>query len=798
LTKIKTLRSQIDTLRSEIAEVRRRSAALSAAMVRISASLDMDTVLNEIVDGARELTAARYGAITTIDERGQLQDFITSGFTAEELQELMNWADGQRLFEHLRDQDQPLRLADFSRWIHSLGFSPVSIPVNTLQSTPVCHRGQYLGTFYLGNKDGGGEFTDDDEAILVLFACQAGAAIANARAHRVEQRVRTNLEGLIETSPVGVAVFDAVSAMPKSFNRAARRIVARLFVPGKPPEHLFEVLCFRFVDGREIALSERPFRSVLRDFKTLRAEQIEMFVPGGQRITVLVNATPIRGKDNTTNTVIITLQDLAPLLEAERTRTEFLSMVSHELRAPLTSIKGSTATALGLPKNLDPAEMRQFMRIIDRQADRMYMLIGDLLDAGRIDTGTLSVSPEPMHVKSLVDQARNIFLRSGGVHALVIDLPEGLPWVMADELRIVQVLNNLLTNAAQHSAEASPIRIDAAHDGPYVAISVSDEGRGVPIDALPRLFSKRAGVGTGRTSRLYGNGLGLAICKGLVEAHGGRIRAESEGLRRGTRITFTLPAVADVGEVTSIVGLSHLHVSGHQLEKSRILVVDDDPETLRYARDALTRAGYAPIVSGDPENLPELLRTKQPHLVLLDLVLPETDGIELLERIPEITERPVIFISGYGRDDTIAKALKAGACDYIVKPFSPTELTARVHAALRQRAMPTSFRLGELCIDYGRCQVTFAGTVLELTATEYNLLRVLSRNAGRVVTHDSLLDRVWGDKYENGRHVVRTYVKRLRQKLGDDPTNPTYIFTKVRFGYYMPEPGNTPAMLPAP
>ena len=162
-----------------------------------------------------------------------------------------------------------------------------------------------------------------------------------------------------------------------------------------------------------------------------------------------------------------------------------------------------------------------------------------------------------------------------------------------------------------------------------------------------------------------------------------------------------------------------------------ILVVDDDPGTLRHVRDTLVEAGYAPLVTGDPGELSRILRTEKPRLVLLDLMLPGTDGIQLMQTVPELADLPVIFISGYGRDETIARALEAGADDYIVKPFSPTELTARIRAVLRRRAGPVPFALGALAIDYDQRRVTVAGRRVELTATEYELLRVLAQDAGR-------------------------------------------------------------------
>ena len=695
---------------------------------------------------ARSRRGARYGAIATIDGKGEPQDFVTSGFTADEHRNMVEWP-------------------DVPAYVRSLGFSPDRLPSKTFQSTPMRHRGVHVGNFYLVEKEGGEAFTDEDEEVLVLFASQAATAIANARTYRAEQRARAGLEALIETSRVGVAVFDARTGDLVSLNREARRIVEGLCLPGQTAEQLLETITCRCADGREIALDRLPLAQVLDSAETVRAEEIALSGADGRSVTTLINATPIHGPDGADGalaSVVVTMQDLAPLRELERMRAEFLGMVSHELRAPLTSIKGSAATVLRASRIFGPAEVAQFFRIIDEQADRMDNLIGDLLDAGRIETGTLSVAPEPSDVAALVDQARGTFVSGGGRHTVRIDLPPGLPRVMADRQRTVQVLNNLLANAGRHSPESAPIRIVAEREGLHVAVSVADEGRGIAPDHLGQLFRKYTTAGDREGG---GGGLGLAICKGLVEAHGGRIRAESGGVGLGARFTFTIPVAAESGAGPAPVRPG---APGHAPDAVPILVVDDDPETLRHVRDTLAEAGYAPLVTGDPRELPRIIQTEKPQLVLLDLMLPGADGIELMRTVPELGDLPVIFISGYGRDETVARALEAGAEDYIVKPFSPTELTARIRAALRRRSNPAPFVLGELAIDYDRRRVSVAGRGVTLTATEYDLLRVLAEGAGRVLTHEDLLRQVWAGRGTGNPKKVRAYVKRLRHRLGDD------------------------------
>ena len=791
--------SSKEQLKQEIEVLRRRISALSAASLRINASLELDTVLQEIADSARALTGSRYSAIATVDDNGQPQDFVTSGLNDGAHRRLLESPDGPRLFEHFRDLPGTVRLADLQTYVRSSGFSTYALPFGTFQCTPMRHQGVHVGNFYLAEEEDLKEFTHEDEEILVLFATHAASAIANARTYQAERLARADLEALVETSPIGVAVFNAKTGSAVLFNREARRIAEELLSPGLPPERLLTILTCRRADGREIALDRFPLSEELVNAETVRAEEIVLSTPDGRSITTLINATPIRDEEEVVKSVVVTMQDMAPLEEMGRMRAEFLGMVSHELRAPLTSIKGSADTVLEASPKFDTVEMLQFFRIIVDQADHMSGLIADLLDAGHIDSGTLSIAPVPSEVGALVDQARNTFLSAGARYTILIDLAPDLPRLMADPRRIVQVLNNLFSNAARHAPESSPIRVSAVRDGVYVAISVSDIGKGIAPEQLAHLFSRYSGTASrsresgwdsSREPGAGGAGLGLAICKGLVEAHGGRIYAESGGPGQGARFTFTVPVAVEADAIAGTDG-GGPGSNEKSREPVRILVVDDDPQMLYYVRNALNEAGYEALVTGDHTELEHIINTAKPALVLLDLMLPETDGIELMERVPALADLPVIFISGYRRDETIARALDSGATDYIVKPFSPTELTARIRAALRRWTEPDPFVLGELTIDNELRRAALAGRPLELTATEYELLRALSLNAGRVLTYDKLLRRVWGGRHYGGPKLVRAFIRKLRQKLGDDANAPAYIMNERGVGYRMARPSES-------
>ena len=780
-----------DTLIRQNGTLRSRVGKLSEVILRVTGSLDLDTVLQEVVDGACSLTDARYGALSLFDDSCHVRQFVTSVATPDEKQLL------EDLSLQLDEIREPIRLADLASHFSSVGSPEDHLPMKTLLATPIRHQGEQVGNICLTEKESGETFTEDDEETLELIASQAAVAIRNALRYEGERQARAELEtekrrleALVESSPVGVMVVDAATRTFASVNQEAERILGMSPEPGTTLVRYHEVAIYRRTDGEMYEGRERPLARALDKGEVVRAEEILLDRPGGGTTLVLVNATPIYSDDGKIVSAVAVLQDMTPLEELERQRNEFLAMVSHELRTPLTTIIGCTSVVLRSPDPLHISELLQYFRMIDEQSGHLRDLVNNLLDMTRIEAGALSVTPKPTDLNVLVEEAKTAFLRRGERNTVDVDLDPDLPLIEADARRIAQVLNNLLSNASKYSPETSTIGVTALWDDLHVAVSVTDEGRGIPSEQLDKLFRKFSRLDDeGGQRKVAGEGLGLAICKGIVEVHGGRIWAESEGEGLGTRITFTIPVASS--EAPEISGDAPVATVA---DRYRVLAVDDEPQMLWLLGNILSDQGYKLVGASNPDEMVRQMETEKPHLVLLDLMLPGTSGFELMTRIREVSDVPIIFVSANDQEENVVKALSMGADDYVVKPFSSTELLARVASSLRKRraegvTVPRQpYRLGDLTIDYADRLVTVSGRPVRLSATEYKLLYELSISAGRVLTQDQILELVWGLGYSGGSELLRSAVRNLRRKLGDDANDPKYVFTEPRVGYRMEKP----------
>jgi PAS domain S-box-containing protein len=606
------------------------------------------------------------------------------------------------------------------------------------------------------------------------------------------ERERQRLQTVVDTSPVGIVLVDAAARLVL-INRETQRLVRARLDAGDPLERFATSTVRRRPDGSEYGSGELPIERALYRGETVRAERVDTLDEDGTVVPHIVNAVPLYGADGEITGAVSTQQDITPLYELEKLRNEFLGMVSHELRTPLTAIKGSAATALGSSSPLTAEQTRELFQIIDKQADRLRHLVTDLLDMTRIEAGALSIEAAPTDLREIIEETRESFLRTALPREVQLELPDALPLVRADRQRIGQVMANFLSNAAKFSPPGAAITVSVESDAAYVTVRVHDEGHGIAKEDLPTLFQKYSRPHEKSGLRVAGTGLGLAICRGIVEGHGGRIWAESAGEGRGATFSFTLPIAVPKEEAKADEppAIARLTRPG---DRQRILALDDEVHVLHYLQHSLSDAGYEPVLTSDPSEITKLVELNEPDLILLDLRLPGISGFEVLERVREVSEAPVIFLTASGREDDAVRALRKGADDYITKPFSPAELLARIDTVLRRRggtaatAARRPFTLKDLKIDFEARRVTLAGERLSLSPTEYKLLCELAVNAGRVLTYDQILQRAWGLEYSGESDLVRAFVRNLRRKLGDDARNPRFILTERGVGYRMAAP----------
>ncbi len=227
----------------------------------------------------------------------------------------------------------------------------------------------------------------------------------------------------------------------------------------------------------------------------------------------------------------------------------------------------------------------------------------------------------------------------------------------------------------------------------------------------------------------------------------------------------------------------------NQMSKYKILVVDDEKRMVRFIQLNLEQDGFQVVTAYNGNEALDQVRTQLPDLVLLDIMMPDIDGFEVLKKIREVNDVPVIMLTAKGEEDDRVKGLELGADDYITKPFSPRELVSRIKAVLRRTKTFQEDQVDvvevddRLRINFSRREVWVEGEKVDLRPTEYRLLYHLVKNAGWVNTHEQLLTKVWGFEYRDEPHYVRLYVNYLRKKLEEDPSNPEYILTERGVGY---------------
>ena len=364
--------------------------------------------------------------------------------------------------------------------------------------------------------------------------------------------------------------------------------------------------------------------------------------------------------------------------ERERLRSTLLSSVSHDLRTPLGVIEGAASTLLDPEVALDPPTQRDLVETIHEEAGRLNRRVRNLLDMTRLEAGAVQLNREPQSPEEVVGAALSLLQGRLEDRDLKVTVPPDLPFVSCDAVLVEQVLVNLLENALKYSPAGATIEVSAQDEEGAVVVTIADRGPGIPPGEEGRIFEKFHRVG--RDPSVGGVGLGLAICRAIVAAHGGRIWAENrEG--GGAAFHFSLPRVeAPRGDPG---GRGHAMTPGLE---PLVLLVEDEPQMRRFLRAALTGHGYKLIEAETGAAGLTEAATRNPEVILLDLGLPDVDGLEVTRRLREWAQTPIIVISARGQEKDKVAALDAGADDYLTKPFGVQELLARLRVALRHRA----------------------------------------------------------------------------------------------------------------
>jgi DNA-binding response OmpR family regulator/signal transduction histidine kinase len=544
----------------------------------------------------------------------------------------------------------------------------------------------------------------------------------------------------------------------------------------------------------------------------------DLALAGAATSWLRVRFFPVRHEDGRLLGRGVLLEDITLERSAAASRSETLALAAHELKTPLAIIKGCATTLLGGSARWDPAMQREMLQMIDTQSDRLYDVLNTLLDVWRFDSGTQPLRLAQIQLSELLLQVIKRWQRQAPDHRFILDLPPDLPSVVCDALRIEQVLNHILNNAITYSATGKVVRLQLEANETEIRISVTDEGVGLAPEHLERVFQRfyrvqdeqntvQSGLATHQQTHSQrsagGSGLGLASARATIEAHGGKIWADSAGLGEGTTFAFTLPLASPA--IKSTVPTSTLAITEQpntmprrttrtaslkQEQRVRVLLAENDPRLARYIRANLEEQQYRVQVVNHGVQFLRQIDLEEPDLIILAERLADMQCIELLQRLREFSNVPVITLCDDCAEDERVQLLDLGSDDLVIKPFGMKELLARVRALLR-RQVPASeqtqhqsvFVTGDLMIDYAQHLVTVQHKPVQLSRTEYKLLSTLSQNVGMVVTHELLLEKVWGPEYNHDIDFIWVYISRLRRKIESDSRHPKYILTMPDVGY---------------
>jgi signal transduction histidine kinase len=536
---------------AEILKLNERLHDLASASLIASAAVaglpgrSVDAVLHTIALQAQALTHAELVAVGLgTDPTRPFEPWVTIGISAERAAAIGHPPRPVGTLGHVARRNETIRIGDVRRHPAFEGLPPNHPDLGSFLGVPIRFLGQSVGNLYLANKRGAAEFTNEDQQIVEMLAARAGVALETARLYRDEGAARVWLESVIDQMTEGVVLLD-VRGHAVAHSRSMLAMAWGDTGERDPFDNPI-MLDLRYPSGQRVPVVERPsLRALLRGETTSGVDLLLRNRDGGLT-PVLVSAAPVRGRAGEVTGATMIVQDITHRKELERLREEWAAVIAHDMRQPVGVI---TFAAASLAKRREGGLAEDECRLIERIRGAGAMLsrmITDLLDASSLEAKRLSIRRSNVDLPGLIAE---VVARTPAVaERCEVTVDAGVSrGVSADPERIAQVLDNLLSNAVKYGKPDLPIRVQVTVHDDAQEVIITNQGRGIRADELPLLFSRFARSRETRTGRVPGLGLGLYICKGLIEAHEGRIWAESTP-GETTSFHFTLPRAVSTGD----------------------------------------------------------------------------------------------------------------------------------------------------------------------------------------------------------------------------------------------------------
>jgi DNA-binding response OmpR family regulator/signal transduction histidine kinase len=551
-------------------------------------------------------------------------------------------------------------------------------------TVPVQVQGEPTGLIRLFSREANA-FRSDTRELVDLLANQTSETIRNLREKLSAERQR--LERMIESLPDGMLMVDTNDEVVV-INPAARSLLK--LTPDVT------------VDARYLkeALGFYPF-DLVRGFAGRDGTMVREEVRVGDRVLHSL-ISPVHYGDKLLGVAVV-LRDITEEKTLEQRKQDFLSVVSHELRTPLTSIGG----ALDLLLHRFPGEINEkqerYLQLAKGSCDKLNLIIDELLDLTRFEKGKMRLQMARLDLVALVREASENYQAAAQEKQvrLWVEIAGPTRWIYGDRNRLHQVLNNLLSNALKFTGSGGEVRVEVFSSPAMpeiVGVSVFNNGEEIEESDHERIFDQYEQTRRSRSGKVSGSGLGLSISKNIIEAHEGRIWVES-GRGQGTRFIFTLPLMKnpEAGQVIQEVTVA---AGGRPRFKNppRVLVADDDPATALVIKGMLLSLGYAVTAVTTGADALREARERRPDLVLLDLRMPQIDGLHIIDVLRHDPDTRRIAVLAMSAPQAREEAVRAGAASFLGKPFSLEQLRQAMEQALRQQSLERS-RFSVLVVD---------------------------------------------------------------------------------------------------